>query len=183
MSTERIHCAVWIAPSSSYIAASFDRLDLNSTSFTRSASWINASVAFRLRSSYVRPPFPESIFVITLSPVTLISIPSSQESTIRPNPEHVKHFCVLFFGLRLSADSATLASMTEDTLIRELERRKAKLGTWKAVAEDLKVTQQYVHDVKEKRRKPGPQFLQAMGLVKVVEYRKAAPEAPENDAA
>lgn len=73
--------------------------------------------------------------------------------------------------------------MTEDTLIRELERRKAKLGTWKAVAESLNVTQQYVHDVKERRRKPGPQFLQAMGLVRVVRYQKAHADALENDAA
>lgn len=73
--------------------------------------------------------------------------------------------------------------MTEDTLIRELERRKTKLGTWKAVAESLNVTQQYVHDVKERRRKPGPQFLQAMGLVRVVQYRKVSLDSLEDDAA
>lgn len=76
---------------------------------------------------------------------------------------------------------ATFPSMTKDSLIRELNRRKAKLGTWKAVAEDLRVTQQYVHDVKERRRDPGPQFLTALGLVKVVLYRKAAAKELESD--
>lgn len=63
--------------------------------------------------------------------------------------------------------------MTKHTLIQTLERRKAKLGTWKAVADSLGVSQQYVHDVKKSRREPGPQFLQAMGLVRVVSYRPA----------
>ena len=65
-----------------------------------------------------------------------------------------------------------LSIMTKDHLINDLKRRKAKLGTWKAVADELKVTQQYVHDVKEYRREPGPTFLSAMGLERVVVYRK-----------
>jgi hypothetical protein len=64
--------------------------------------------------------------------------------------------------------------MTRDSLIRELERRKAALGTWKRVSEELGVTQQYVHDVKERRRMPGPQFLRALGLERVVSYRKVS---------
>lgn len=60
--------------------------------------------------------------------------------------------------------------MDKDSLIKELERRRIRLGSWKAVALDLGVTQQYVHDVKQRRREPGPTFLAALGLVKVVSY-------------
>ena len=61
--------------------------------------------------------------------------------------------------------------MTRETLVRDLEKRKARLGTWKAVAESLGVSQQHINDIKENRRDPGPQFLRAMGLERIVTYR------------
>ena len=54
--------------------------------------------------------------------------------------------------------------MDRQGVVRELERRKARKGSWRAVALELKVSEQYVHDVKEGRRKPGTKILDPMGL-------------------
>lgn len=72
--------------------------------------------------------------------------------------------------------------MTKDTLIRELERRKDRLGSWKAVAESLNISPQYMSDLKDGNREPGETVLKALGLERVVSYRKATASTEETAA-
>lgn len=71
--------------------------------------------------------------------------------------------------------------MTKDSLIKLLRQRKTTLGTWKAVADSLGVTPQYIQDIKDGRREPGKILLDALGMVRVVEYRKATKRELESD--
>lgn len=65
--------------------------------------------------------------------------------------------------------------MTADDVREKL--RKAVDGNASAWARPLGISQAYVSDVLAGRREPGDKILQALGLEKVVTYRKAAVSA------
>lgn len=65
--------------------------------------------------------------------------------------------------------------MTKESLLQLLADRKAQTGTWAGLAASLGVSAQYLNDVKEGRREPGPKLLSALGLQAVTEYA-AVPE-------
>jgi hypothetical protein len=62
--------------------------------------------------------------------------------------------------------------MTPADLLLELKAR-VEAATQRAVAYELDVSPQYLHDVLKGRREPGKAILEPMGLVKVVRYEKA----------
>lgn len=62
-----------------------------------------------------------------------------------------------------------LASMTEQQVIEMLVRRLGD-GTQTALAEQIGVTPQYLHDVLNNRRAPGAKILEFLRLEKREEY-------------
>ena len=60
--------------------------------------------------------------------------------------------------------------MTKEGLLKLLDSRKAKAGTWAKLAASLGISPQYLNDVKEGRREPGPKLLEALGKHAVTEY-------------
>jgi hypothetical protein len=63
--------------------------------------------------------------------------------------------------------------MTTDDVLRRLRRECDKAGTQAAWAKAAGVSGAYVNDVLQRRREPGDKILRALGLVRVVAYRKA----------
>lgn len=62
--------------------------------------------------------------------------------------------------------------MNKESLIKYLHKRKEECGSWTRLADALNVTPQYLQDIKDSRREPGPQLLTALGMVKVITYHK-----------
>lgn len=62
--------------------------------------------------------------------------------------------------------------MTKEALINTLHKRFVQLGSWSKVAASLKITPQYLQDIKDGRREPGDKLLKGLGMVKVVTYVK-----------
>jgi len=62
--------------------------------------------------------------------------------------------------------------MTEDKAIELLASACAQAGGQSAWAKRAGVSQQYVQDVLKRRRAPGKAILDALGLERVVTYRK-----------
>lgn len=60
--------------------------------------------------------------------------------------------------------------MDNDWLINLLYSLIADLGSQKAVAKKLKVSQQYLNDVLRGRREAGDKILHPLGLKKVISY-------------
>lgn len=62
--------------------------------------------------------------------------------------------------------------MTQDQFCEYLRRICQKAGGQSAWARDHDLTQQYVSDVINKRRKPGDKICRAAGIVRDIVYRK-----------
>lgn len=60
--------------------------------------------------------------------------------------------------------------MTKEGLLKLLDSKKVKAGTWAKLAALLEVSPQYLNDVKEGRREPGPKILAALRKRSVTEY-------------
>ncbi len=71
--------------------------------------------------------------------------------------------------------------MTKESLIKLLHRRKEAAGTWAALAASLNVSPQHLQDIKDGRREPGKTVLDALGMVRVVDYRYATNSELEKD--
>ena len=56
----------------------------------------------------------------------------------------------------------------------ELLQQRLKGKTQKQLAAELGLSVQYLADVMTRRREPGPKVLEALGLERVVSYRKAS---------
>lgn len=64
--------------------------------------------------------------------------------------------------------------LTREKIITILQGRRAALGSQKAVADSLGVSQQYVCDVLNGRREPGKKMLTALGFSKEIGYKQTA---------
>lgn len=64
------------------------------------------------------------------------------------------------------------ADMTEQDVIRLLVQACAKAGGQAPWAKQAGVSQAYINDVVNGRRLPGPSVLNALGLERVVTYRR-----------
>jgi len=63
--------------------------------------------------------------------------------------------------------------MTRASLVLRLRRRVRQAGqTQQTVARDLGISAAYLSDVLSGRREPGQKLLTALGLVRVVQYRR-----------
>jgi hypothetical protein len=62
--------------------------------------------------------------------------------------------------------------MTHEGFIEHLNKEAAKHGSWKKLATFVGYSPQYLCDLKEGRRMPGDDFLDALGLEAVVDYRR-----------
>lgn len=62
----------------------------------------------------------------------------------------------------------------DETQIRKQIRELASNKSLTDVARDLKVSVQYLHDVVNRRRKPGKKLLKGLGLERRVEYVERA---------
>lgn len=62
--------------------------------------------------------------------------------------------------------------MTLDSVIAMLRRECAAAGSQKAYAAKIGVSLAHINDVLRGRREPGPSILNALGLEKVVDYRR-----------
>ena len=60
--------------------------------------------------------------------------------------------------------------MNTDTLRSRLARRAEEVGSQKALASELGVSQAYLCDVMKGRKEPGPLLLAGLGLQRVVSY-------------
>lgn len=61
--------------------------------------------------------------------------------------------------------------MTADEVRQSIRLVCENMGGQKVFAERVGVSQQYVSDVLNEKREPGPSILSALGLEKVVTYR------------
>lgn len=71
--------------------------------------------------------------------------------------------------------------MTKESLIKLLHRMKDRHESWTRLADTLGVTPQYLQDIKDGRRDPGKKLLKALGMEKVIEYRKTHHGHAERD--
>lgn len=62
--------------------------------------------------------------------------------------------------------------LTMDDVVRLLKDAIAQSGSARAWASQNKVSEPYLSDVAWHRRDPGPKILEALGLEKVVRYRR-----------
>lgn len=60
--------------------------------------------------------------------------------------------------------------MDNKWLVNHLYLLIAELGSQKAVAKKLKISQQYLNDILRGRREPGDKILKPLGLKKVISY-------------
>lgn len=68
--------------------------------------------------------------------------------------------------------------MNLDTVKNRLNKLIAQLGSQRAAADHLGVSQAHLHDILHDRRKPGPKVLDALGLEQIpVGYRERTREA------
>jgi len=65
--------------------------------------------------------------------------------------------------------------MPKDKIVQELQKLVQELGTQKAVAAKLNVSEQYLSDVLRGKTKPGPAFLYALGYEKIERYKEIKP--------
>ena len=70
--------------------------------------------------------------------------------------------------------------MTKDSLIKILHKMKDRHESWTRLAESLGLSAQYLQDIKDGRREPGKKLLDALGMVKVIDYQKVPNRAPES---
>lgn len=70
--------------------------------------------------------------------------------------------------------------MNEDDVRALLRRMCDSAGSQKAFAESAGMTQSYVGDVLASRRGPGEKLLAALGLERVVSYRRTSPPQGES---
>ena len=70
--------------------------------------------------------------------------------------------------------------MTKDSLIKILHKMKDRHESWTRLAESLGLSAQYLQDIKDGRREPGKKLLDALGMVKVIDYQKSPNHVPES---
>lgn len=61
--------------------------------------------------------------------------------------------------------------MTQEALLNYISRRAQRLGTRRALAKHLGVSDQYLSDVLTGKREPGSKLLGALGFRKIISYR------------
>ena len=54
----------------------------------------------------------------------------------------------------------------------EILKERCAIADQAVVADELDISPQYLNDILKGRRAPGPQVIEALGLVKIVTYRK-----------
>ncbi len=64
---------------------------------------------------------------------------------------------------------------TKDKIVQELQALVKQMGSQKAVAEHLHVSQQYLSDVLRGKTRPGPAFLYALGYERIEKYKEIKP--------
>lgn len=61
--------------------------------------------------------------------------------------------------------------MTLEKFTKYLESRAESVGSWKALAQELGFSPSYVFSVKKGHTTPSTDFLKALGMVEVVDYK------------